>query len=218
MALRDFIDRGGRQWRVWEITRDELHPSARGEEYLHGFLEGWLVFEASDGHEKRRLRPVPPNWIEATDAELERLLRSAEPARAGSSSVRGAPEGSRDRAPDADRPVGAPNAESRQSPVTIRSFRYPGGRYWSAHERRVLTRDDSGEPREEQIVLRFAAGARVLDLRAWPREWVNYSDEQLAELLYTSFPRQPESPNPTPHHRRRGERLESGPSPRTEGS
>jgi len=208
MALREFSDRNRRQWRAWDITPDEIHPGTRDEEYLHGFLEGWLVFQTADGREKRRLRPIPPNWVELSDAELERLLRSAEPVRLGG---KGAHAG------DATRQRGATDLEEQPEiataapaggTTTTRTFLYPGGRFWSVREQRVQLRDETGEPREERTVLRFAAGARVLDLRTWPREWTGYTEEQLADLLFRGFPRQPGAPNPTNHRRRRDDRQE----------
>ena len=51
MALREFRDESGREWRAWDITAEKLHPSTRAENHLQGVLEGWLVFEAVDGSE-----------------------------------------------------------------------------------------------------------------------------------------------------------------------
>ncbi len=46
---------------------------------LAGGLDGgWLAFESPG--ERRRLSPIPPNWDAASDAELERMCRSAAPA------------------------------------------------------------------------------------------------------------------------------------------
>lgn len=43
---------------------------------LAGGLDGgWLAFESA--RERRRLSPIPPDWEEAPDAELERLCRAA---------------------------------------------------------------------------------------------------------------------------------------------
>jgi hypothetical protein len=42
-----------------------------------GLERGWLCFEAEA--DKRRLTPVPAGWDEAPDAELEGLLRRAQP-------------------------------------------------------------------------------------------------------------------------------------------
>jgi hypothetical protein len=40
-----------------------------------GLEHGWLVCESPT--EKRRVRPIPPRWEARSDAELERLCRSA---------------------------------------------------------------------------------------------------------------------------------------------
>lgn len=44
-----------------------------------GLEHGWLVCESAT--EKRRVRPIPPRWEFRSDAELERLCRSAPPVR-----------------------------------------------------------------------------------------------------------------------------------------
>lgn len=40
-----------------------------------GLEHGWLVCESPT--EKRRIRPIPPKWETRSDAELERICRSA---------------------------------------------------------------------------------------------------------------------------------------------
>ena len=59
MPLREFTDRSGEEWKVWDITPERLHPSTRVGDYLQGFVDGWLVFETADGGDKRRLYPLP---------------------------------------------------------------------------------------------------------------------------------------------------------------
>jgi hypothetical protein len=46
-------------------------------------------------------------------------------------------------------------------------------------------------------VLRFTAGARNIDMANWPKDWVDYSDEQLVQLLRKAAPRSggPAAPN-----------------------
>jgi len=211
MALREFTDCDGRQWKAWDMTREELHPATRAEPYLHDFVEGWLVFEAVDGREKRRLRPIPRDWIEASDAELEQLLETADPVRAGTRAQKGAPATPRRTDQTAlPEPLTAPTGARS---ATIRWFRYPGGRFWSVHEQRVELRGQSGEAAEDRMALRFASGARVLDLASWPREWAGYTDEQLADLLFRGFPRDPDTPNPTSYRRRRDDRKNPGRPP-----
>jgi hypothetical protein len=64
MAIREFTDSIGRQWRVWTTL-----PSPSGVALtLQG---GWLTFDTIG--ERRRLAPVPDGWSDASPRELERL-------------------------------------------------------------------------------------------------------------------------------------------------
>lgn len=84
MAVREFTDRNGREWRAWRVAPDELNARVKNEDYLAALnYTGWIVFEANDGSEKRRLYPIPKGWSELPDHELEALLDQAEvvPAR-----------------------------------------------------------------------------------------------------------------------------------------
>src|SRR5690348_11832960 len=77
--VREFTDSRGRGWRAWDVTPDELSPRTKDEDYLAQlYYTGWIVFEAVDGEDKRRLYPVPKGWGELPVAELEVLLRKAE--------------------------------------------------------------------------------------------------------------------------------------------
>jgi hypothetical protein len=38
-------------------------------------------------------------------------------------------------------------------------------------------------------VLRFTAGTRDIDLRDWPKDWADYPDERLMELMRKAAPR-----------------------------
>ncbi len=207
MALREFKDDAGREWRAWDITADKLHPSTRAENHLQGVLEGWLVFEAVDGSTKARLYPIPASWQSASQDELRRLLKGAEPTRESGeyerfasgerAAQRVAARGATDDAPS------APRGE-RTSPEG-RSFRYPGGRYWSVAEY-VIRQPSDGDGPASRPVLRFTAGARSLDITSWPAEWRNHSDYQLADLLWRSFPRENSgNDDSTGFRRRRGE-------------
>jgi len=71
MALREFVDAEGRQWRVWET----IPARAVGPD---GFGNGWLTFD--DGVERRRLAPVPDGWLRFTDERLALLVRVAQPS------------------------------------------------------------------------------------------------------------------------------------------
>jgi hypothetical protein len=61
---------------VFEVKR----PSGSDERaaYLpEEYGDGWLCFESSTS--KRRLTPIPPQWREFGDEELERMLTRARP-------------------------------------------------------------------------------------------------------------------------------------------
>lgn len=191
MALREFTTQDGRAWRAWDILPEQLDDRTRAEDFLQGFLDGWLVFESNDGRDKCRLYPIPANWVSRSDEELRLLLRAAEP-------VRG------DRPPHSSAGSGMMPTSPSTASENIRTFRYPGGRFWTVRECVAETPDQEGET-ERRVVLRFAAGARALDLRAFPRGWEKYTDEQLVDLLHVAFPRDPGRHNPTPHARRRGD-------------
>ena len=105
MALRNFRDSRGAEWRVWDVVPHNAWPGERrsrdrraglaanytGPErrssrdrrvrtpglLTPGLERGWLCFEAEA--DKRRLTPVPAGWDEAPDAELEGLLQRARP-------------------------------------------------------------------------------------------------------------------------------------------
>jgi len=81
-----------------------------------------------------------------------------------------------------------------ESAREVRTFRYPGGRFWTVEE---CARPEGNADR----VLRFTTGAHSLDRPTWPRDWRRYSEEQLAELLATSFPRAGGGPASGPRRR-----------------
>lgn len=173
MALRELTDREGVSWRVWDITPETTHPATRIEDYLQGFIDGWLVFETADGMKKRRLYPLPARWEEASEQELVRLLGGATPVAAPGASER---------------------SESRVGEHPRRTFTYPGGGEWTVAETPVIYRDRDGQTVDMCTVLRFSSGTRNLDLLAWPRDWPRRSDDELAELLWRAFPRESRRP------------------------
>lgn len=215
--VREFTDSRGRQWRAWDVTPDELSPRTKDEDYLAQlYYTGWIVFEAMDGGDKRRLYPVPKGWGELPEAELEVLLRKAEivPKRKlrTEKEARGeaAAEEMRRAAEFADRAIEEPEAAGEQAreetpDVTdlsvLRTFRYPGGRIWVAG---VIQHPEGGGP----AVLRFAAGSRNIDLEDWPKDWVDYPDDALVQLLRRAAPRDPGSQVPDAPRRRWDDRLE----------
>lgn len=193
MALREFSDRDGRQWRVWDVTADAIHPATRGEDYMRDYLQGWLAFESADGLAKCRLTPIPNDWASASVARLELWLHAAETVRGERSS------GAHGRA--SAEVVSHPHLTvDMRAPV--RTFRFPGGRFWTVTECVASTPTGSAEG-EPQRVLRFMSGSRALDLTSWPSDWASASDADLADMLSSSFPRH-SAPSDDEAHRRRG--------------
>src|SRR5688500_17647755 len=126
MALREFTDRKGCRWRVWDIRPEQMPAAVRAEDHLQSVIHGWLAFEPAGGGEKRRLSPIPTRWENASEAELERMLDRADPvsieAGAGARGEATAPaRGTRPTTPASAAP-------------SIRTFRYPNGRYWTVNQ------------------------------------------------------------------------------------
>jgi hypothetical protein len=192
MALREFTDRTGCRWRVWDIRPEDMPTATRAEDHLQSIMHGWLAFEPDGGGDKWRLSPIPANWDRATEEELERMLERADPVRG----ERAAPAESEPRTQDREK---RPSASASPAP-TIRTFRYPTGRYWTVNELVDTTTSAGHRP-----LLLFTSGARALETRDWPSEWARMSDAELAELLYRSFPRNPSTENSTGFRRRRGD-------------
>jgi hypothetical protein len=194
MAVVEFADASGRRWRAWDINPESIHPQTKAEDYLADcFQSGWIVFETLDGADKRRLCPPPRGWDTFDESGLQRLLLEADRIPL--------PKRARERNPDAEASGATPRWDRRaddaatqpQSGVAdltdlrvVRSFHYPGGRVWTASLAPSST--GSGTP-----VLRFSAGARHLDLARWPRDWPDYPDERLMDLLRSAEPRKPGS-------------------------
>jgi hypothetical protein len=191
MALREFTDSTGRRWRVWDIRPEQMHAATRAEDHLQNIINGWLAFEPATGGEKRRLAPIPAKWDSATEAELEAMLERAEPAR-------NEPGGTPRR--ETSGPAGVTwQSMPGDTPSNARTFRYPNGRYWTVNELPAGSTTSGQRP-----LLRFTSGARSLDTADWPSEWAQMSDQDLADLLYQSFPREG-SANSTKFRRRRSD-------------
>lgn len=207
MALREFTDDDDREWHVWDITPEKMHPSTRAEDYLQGVLEGWLVFEALDGRGKARLYPIPVDWESASEDDLRAHLRRADRVRepgerkSGPTRVLGgevAAEDGASRHGVTDREV----ARTGSASLDVRTFRFPTGRLWTVAERA------QGEHANGQslLVLRFSSGTRSLDMEAFPADWMSYSNDQLIDLLCVAFPRPSVNiASDGAHHRRRGD-------------
>jgi hypothetical protein len=98
MSHRQFHDKAGRTWEVWDVVPDRPErrrdpnaastPKVRRErrrrnEYRDPrtgkLASGWLCFET--GTEKRRLAPVPTDWSSMSDEQLDELCNEAQPSR-----------------------------------------------------------------------------------------------------------------------------------------
>jgi hypothetical protein len=197
--VREFIDAAGREWRVWDVMPEAIHPQTKTEDYLAAIYQtGWLVFETKAEDEKRRLADFPANWSELSADGLRALLRRAEvipPRRLRALRAARGEEAAREQeraARRADQLADLPPAARSAVPAeerpdltdlgVVRTFRYPGGRFWTVC---VIRRPEGGGP----PVLRFTAGARDIDLRDWPKDWADYRDEQLVDLLRQAAPR-----------------------------
>lgn len=103
MGYRIFTDSQGVEWQAWDIIPQLAERRARqrrlararveadrrvtderrktsGERAVlsHGLQKGWLCFETA--REKRRLAPIPADWLRCAVARLEDYLRAAVPA------------------------------------------------------------------------------------------------------------------------------------------
>ena len=210
MAVREFTDSAGRKWRAWDVQPDDLNPRTKDEDYLAQLYHtGWIVFETAEGDDKRRLFPIPRGWDELPEPELAVLLGKAEivPKRklrtekdahgqAAAAEVERAMQFSQKAVEEPER--ARQMAKDEPPDVTdlnvLRTFRYPTGRMWVAC---VVQ-----EPGMTTSVLRFTAGSRSIDLEDWPKDWVDYQDEQLVDLLRSAAPRAPQPPSPDAPHRR----------------
>ncbi len=201
MAVREFTDSGGRAWRVWDVVPESIHPQVKAEDYLADmYRTGWLVFETKAEDEKRRLSEIPVGWTEAPGEGLEVLLQRAEvipprrlrslrevrgeeAAREQERAIRRAqeladlPPAERSKVPEEERP-------DVTDLGVARTFRYPGGAYWTVC---VIRHPEEGGP----PVLRFTTGTRNIDLTDWPRDWADYPDDRLVGLLRAAAPRPP---------------------------
>ena len=184
MAVREFADELGRTWRVWCILPEAIHPVTRAEDYLADCYQlGWLVFETTTGDVKRRLCPYPRDWQTASEQALRSMLAQSEAVRRRRSSG----ETSMDREvlrPKAEVEVDDAHEETPDLTdlTVVRTFRYPGGRLWSAAL--APHSDIAVGP-----VLRFTAGARTIDLAPYPRDWPDLPDDSLVDLLRHASPR-----------------------------
>lgn len=174
MAVREFTDSRGVDWRAWDVTPTHMHPVTRGEDYMANLQDGWLVFES--GREKRRLEaPYPGDWNTLPIPELEEMCRRA-------SSVRRVREKSNS---GQRRAVSAVEIEkvAIEQEGGRHTFRSPTGREWTVRIHECL--DRGGEP---EMVLRFTADDIVVELAKWPQTWREASVEEFALMLLDANP------------------------------
>ena len=207
MPLREFRDRDGVLWRVWDVSPAQVHPRSRDERLFMGYDQGWLAFESADGEMRRRLCPCPVRWEDASAQEMEALLAEAESVPARPHRAAAAPEPPGEVATEHEEEIARVSVEVRESggePSQVRrrplrTFQYPGGRIWTVGV--LSARDD--ETGDRRDVLRFVSGAHKVELEEWPEDWDRLTDPQLAELLRAGAPPRAEQPNPTEFRRRR---------------
>lgn len=193
MAVREFTDSRGVDWRAWDVTPTHMHPVTRGEDYMANLQDGWLVFES--GREKRRLEaPYASDWITFSIPQLEELCRRASPVRR----VREKSDSGQRRA------VSASEIETVaiQQQGGRRTFRSPGGREWTVRIHECLDRGG-----EAETVLRFTADDIVVELSRWPEDWREASIAEFALMLLDANPprRLPKGKGP---QRRRDDRVD----------
>jgi hypothetical protein len=142
------------------------------------------VFETIAGDRKKRLCPYPQLWESFSDSQLEELLDQAEVVSPRALARQSAAEASRPRRSSGEHleSANAPSTADLTDLTVIRTFRYPGGRFWTVAI--APHAEGGGGP-----VLRFTAGARSLDIQVWPRDWPDLPDDGLVELLRSAAPR-----------------------------
>ena len=76
MALREYRDDAGVQWRVWNVKPTSFVAASVAGQPADEDRPPWLCFESPT--EKRRLIPAPERWDERSDHELDTMRRQAE--------------------------------------------------------------------------------------------------------------------------------------------
>ena len=82
VALREFQDSSGIEWKVWDTIPERMHASPASDRALGELRSGWITFSSILG--RRRLAPVPDGWSNLPSRELERLCDRAIPTRRSS--------------------------------------------------------------------------------------------------------------------------------------
>jgi hypothetical protein len=186
MASREFTDRDGTVWRVWDVRPTSLHPITRSEDFMGDFADGWLTFESPT--ERRRLpAPYPANWTSFDLPRLDALCRAAKPV---------SPK--KNRTPSGEQLALTEDTAARVARADDeRAFTSPGGRAWRVRLHECLRKDGSAE-----MVLRFSSGDLVVDLKDWPSDWKAYDRDGFALLLLDAEPPRRLGPGERPQRRR----------------
>jgi len=198
MAVREFTDSKGIEWRVWDVTPQHMHPVTRAEDYMGNLQDGWLVFESAE--EKRRLgAPYPANWPSFSLTRLEELCAGARPVK-------------RPQTNTGQREAVQIDQVEQHAVVTSneqRVFRSPHGREWTVRLHECL--DRSGEDR---MVLRFTADDIVVELSRWPADWQTATLEQFGVMLLDANPPRRRARGEGPQRRHDDRAIVDGESPR----
>lgn len=174
MAVREFTDTRGVDWRAWDVTPVHMHPVTRGEDYMANLQDGWLVFES--GKEKRRLEaPYLADWITQPIPVLEDLCR-----RASLVVRRRAPSTSGQRRAISAAEIEKVAANDEGSRV---AFLSPRGREWQVNVHECL--DTNGTP---IAVLRFTSGDVIAELPSFPSDWRTATVKDFALMLLDADP------------------------------
>lgn len=107
MGYRNFRDANGIGWQAWDVNprmAERRHADRRRSQQpisfperrrrgierrvnarprgvlSEGLSQGWLAFE-SEREERRRLAPIPPDWLRCTDERLEEYCEQAREVR-----------------------------------------------------------------------------------------------------------------------------------------
>ena len=142
MAMRTFRDTTGATWTVWDTVRSSDTPVTAA------LADGWLTFESASG--KRRLAPIPHEWVAASESELSRLLQRVEAV----APARPDPPASSD---PSDRPP--PPAPRTETAPSLRTFTDGAGLSWSVWAVRPGTGPNAGQPVDRRRGLGLSAGA-----------------------------------------------------------
>jgi hypothetical protein len=182
VSLREFVDKHGTEWKVWDITPESMHPVTAQEFFLGEYQEGWLAFESAN--ERRRLSQWPLNWCDLSSDELEQLCEQAKPAprRSAQETRSGAFRRFAETGTLGKEEEEASRAEA-QAPPLLRTFTGPSGRLW------MVTPTELGSGAATTVVLRFSSNDGVLlDLDSWPDDWDRYPPSKLVELAQLARP------------------------------